>query len=56
MPQVDPGVVDQHIQPAQVAGGLVDHPPDRPGVGQVGSHHGVARAGQPVRHLGGQRG
>jgi hypothetical protein len=36
MRKVDAGVVDQHVQAAEVRVGLVDHLPDGLGVGQVG--------------------
>jgi predicted NBD/HSP70 family sugar kinase len=51
MPVIDPGVVHQHIQAAQVVGGLVHHLPDRLGVGQVGADDGVTAAGQGGQHL-----
>src|SRR3984957_17241226 len=51
VPHVDPGVVDQDVQPAQVGGGLIYHLPDGRGVGQVGAHHRVAAAAQPGPHL-----
>jgi len=53
---VDPGVVDQDVQPAQLGGGLVDHLPHGCGVGQVRAEDRVAAARQPGRHLPGQRG
>ena len=56
MREVDPGVVDQYVQAVQVGVGLVDHPPDGLGVGQVGLDHGVAVARQPGQHLAGQAG
>jgi len=51
VPVIDPGVVHQHIQAAQVAGGLVHHLPDRLGVGQVGTDNGVTAARQRGQHL-----
>jgi hypothetical protein len=56
VPEVDPGVVHQHVQPAEVRGGLVDHPPDGLGVGQVGLDDRVAAARQPVPHFLGEPG
>jgi hypothetical protein len=35
---VNPGVVDQHVQAAQVRVRPVDHPSHGPGIGQVGLH------------------
>jgi hypothetical protein len=51
VPEVDPGVVHQHVQPAEVRSGLVNHPPDRAGVGQVGLHDRVTAARQPGPHF-----
>jgi hypothetical protein len=56
VPQVDPGVVHQHIQAAEVSGGRVDHPPDGLGVRQVGLDDGVAAARQPGPYVLGQSG
>jgi len=51
VPVIDPGVVHQHIQAAQVAGGSVHHLPDGLGVGQVGTDDGVTAARQSGQHL-----
>ena len=51
MPVIDPGVVHQHIQAAQVGGGLIHHLPDGFGIGQVGADDGVPAARQPGQHL-----
>ena len=53
MRDVDPGVVDQHVQAAEVRVGLADHLPDCLGVGQVGLDDRVAVARQPGQHLAG---
>jgi predicted NBD/HSP70 family sugar kinase len=51
VPHVDPGVVDQDVQPAQGVGGPLHHRPDGDGVGQVGADSRVAAAGQAGQHL-----
>src|SRR5580693_9428476 len=56
VPHVDPGVVDQDVQPAQVGSGLVHHLPDGGGIGQVRADDRVPLAGQAGQHLEGQRG
>jgi hypothetical protein len=56
VPHVDPGVVDQDVQPTEIGRGLVDHLLDGRGVGQVGAHHRVAVARQPGQHLLRERG
>jgi hypothetical protein len=48
---IDPGVVHQHVQAAQVGGGLVHQLPDSLGVGQVAAHDGVTAARQVGQHL-----
>jgi hypothetical protein len=54
VPGVDPGVVDQHVQAAEVRMSLVDHLPDGVGVGQVGLDDRMAAARQPGQDLAGQ--
>ena len=51
MAVIDPGVVDQHIQAAQVGGGLVHHLLDGLGVGQVAADDGMTVARQSGQHL-----
>jgi hypothetical protein len=48
---IDPGVVHQHIQAAQVGDGLVHQLPDGLGVGQVAADDGVTAARQSGQHL-----
>ena len=56
MREVDAGVVDQHVQAAEVRVGLVGHPPDGLGVGQVGLDDRVPVTRQSGQHLAGQPG
>jgi len=56
VPYVDPGVVDQDVQPAEIGGGPVHHLPYGSGVSQVRADYGVAAARQPGQHLLGQPG
>jgi hypothetical protein len=56
VPLIDPGVVHQHVQAAQVGGGLVHQLLDRLGVGQVAADDSVTAARQRGQHLSGEAG